>query len=130
MLLRMLANATAARLSEAIFGTSGSGSSSNGWIGTALMAFGGGKATGGTVNSGTTYLVGEKGPELFTPGTSGNITPNNALGGSGVTMNNNYVINVDARADRQQTIQEVSKMIDNKQAQQEDRLRRMGAITA
>jgi hypothetical protein len=129
MLLRMIANATAARLSEAIFGTNGqSGSSSNGWIGAALMAFGGGKAVGGPVNSGTTYLVGEKGPELFTPGASGNITPNSAMGGT--TMNNNYVINVDSRADRQQTIQEMSKMIDNKQAQQEDRLRRMGAITA
>jgi hypothetical protein len=30
--------------------------------------------------------VGERGPELFTPGTSGNITPNNALGG-GATVN-------------------------------------------
>ena len=29
--------------------------------------FGGGKAAGGPVTGGTTYLVGEKGPELFTP---------------------------------------------------------------
>ena len=41
--------------------------------------FGGGKATGGAVNSGTTYLVGEKGPELFTPERSGAIIPNHAL---------------------------------------------------
>jgi hypothetical protein len=27
--------------------------------------------------------VGERGPELFTPSSSGNITPNNALGGGG-----------------------------------------------
>ena len=32
--------------------------------------FGGGKAVGGPVASGTTYLVGEKGPELFTPNSS------------------------------------------------------------
>ena len=35
---------------------------------------------------GSTYLVGERGPELFTPGTSGSITPNNALGGGGNTI--------------------------------------------
>lgn len=46
--------------------------------------FGGGRAAGGPVNAGTTYLVGEKGPELFTPGISGNIIPNNKIsGGSG-----------------------------------------------
>lgn len=46
--------------------------------------FGGGRASGGPVNAGTTYLVGEKGPELFTPGISGNIIPNNKIsGGSG-----------------------------------------------
>lgn len=52
--------------------------------------FGGGKATGGTVAGGTTYLVGEQGPELFTPSASGYIVPNNKLassGGSGNTIN-------------------------------------------
>jgi hypothetical protein len=49
--------------------------------------FGGGKAAGGPVTGGTTYLVGEKGPELFTPGSSGNIIPNNRLGGGGGTIN-------------------------------------------
>lgn len=50
-------------------------------------AFGGGRASGGPVTSGTTYLVGEKGPELFTPNTSGAIIPNGAMGGSGTTIN-------------------------------------------
>jgi hypothetical protein len=49
--------------------------------------FGGGKASGGPVTAGTTYLVGEKGPELFTPNISGAIVPNNAMGGSGSTIN-------------------------------------------
>ncbi len=40
------------------------------------------KATGGPVMSGSTYLVGEKGPELFRASNSGNITPNNQLGGN------------------------------------------------
>jgi hypothetical protein len=39
------------------------------------------KASGGAVSGGRSVLVGERGPELFTPGTSGNITPNHALGG-------------------------------------------------
>lgn len=38
-----------------------------------------GKATGGLVNANETYLVGEKGMELFTPSVSGNITPNDQL---------------------------------------------------
>ena len=49
--------------------------------------FGGGKASGGPVSGGTTYMVGEQGPELFTPNGSGNITPNDKLGGSGTTIN-------------------------------------------
>lgn len=51
--------------------------------------FGGPRAMGGPVKSGTTYLVGEKGPELFTPALSGTITPNDKMGGT-----NNVVVNV------------------------------------
>ncbi len=40
------------------------------------------KALGGPVMRGQTYLVGEKGPELFTASNSGNITPNHKLGGN------------------------------------------------
>jgi phage-related minor tail protein len=48
------------------------------------------RAMGGPVAGGSTYLVGERGPELFTPGTSGSITPNNALGGgANITVNVN-----------------------------------------
>src|SRR5699024_5358615 len=57
-----------------------------GFIGTIATIFGGlfggARATGGPVSGGTTYLVGERGPELFTPSNSGNITPNHAIGGS------------------------------------------------
>jgi hypothetical protein len=41
------------------------------------------QALGGPVMGGTSYLVGEQGPELFTPSSAGNITPNHALGGGG-----------------------------------------------
>jgi len=50
------------------------------------MRFRGARALGGPVAGGSTYLVGERGPELFTPGTSGSITPNNALGSGGNTI--------------------------------------------
>lgn len=36
------------------------------------------RASGGPVNAGSTYLVGEEGPELFTPSRSGYIIPNGA----------------------------------------------------
>jgi len=42
-----------------------------------------GRASGGPVSSLSTYLVGEQGPELFTPSSSGTIIPNGALGGGG-----------------------------------------------
>ena len=40
---------------------------------------------------GNDYIVGERGPELFSPGVTGMITPNHALGGS-----TTVVVNVDA----------------------------------
>jgi len=51
-----------------------------------------GLATGGPAMANTPYIVGEKGPELFMPGRSGTIIPNNALS-AGTT---NVVVNVDA----------------------------------
>ena len=48
-------------------------------------------ADGGRIPGGRPTLVGERGPELFTPGVSGMITPNHALGGS-----TTVVVNVDA----------------------------------
>jgi hypothetical protein len=54
------------------------------------MRFRGARALGGPVAGGSTYLVGERGPELFTPTSSGNITANNAMGGGNtVTINVN-----------------------------------------
>ena len=41
-----------------------------------------GKAGGGAVVAGQPYMVGEKGPEMFMPGQSGTIIPNNNVGGT------------------------------------------------
>ena len=49
-------------------------------------------AIGGPVQSGSPYMVGERGPEMFVPNQSGSIIPNKSMGG-GITVVNN----VDAR---------------------------------
>jgi hypothetical protein len=49
--------------------------------------FGGMAALGGSVTRGNSYIVGERGPELFVPGAQGNIVPNNAMGSANVTVN-------------------------------------------
>ena len=83
MLDKMVADALAANLGDALFGSSFTkGGSLGGWAKTGLdWLFGGGKATGGPVQAGTTYMVGEKGQELFTPSVSGSITPNSQIKG-------------------------------------------------
>ncbi|HCS18466.1 MAG TPA: hypothetical protein DIW45_12540, partial [Erythrobacter sp.] len=48
--------------------------------------FDGARAMGGPVSAGKTYLVGEKGPELFSPGSSGSIIPNHELGGGSIAQ--------------------------------------------
>lgn len=54
--------------------------------------FGGARAEGGPVMGGRAYLVGERGPELFMPGASGQVVPN---GGMGVTINQTIYNNAD-----------------------------------
>ena len=44
-------------------------------------------AVGGPVRGGSSYLVGELGPEVFVPNESGNIIAKNRLGGGGTTIN-------------------------------------------
>ena len=50
-----------------------------------------GKYMGGPVAAGTPYIVGEKGPELFVPGSAGGIVPNGMGGGQSIIVNNNSV---------------------------------------
>lgn len=58
------------------------------------------RAMGGPVSAGAPYLVGERGPELFVPGKSGQIVPNHAMGGDtiNVTINTSADPNEVARA--------------------------------
>lgn len=59
------------------------------------MSISGMRASGGPVEAGNSYIVGEQGPELFTPSASGMIVPNSALSTS--NTESNVVFNVDAR---------------------------------
>tara|TARA_Y100001937_G_scaffold58483_1_gene80228 strand:- start:2895 stop:5141 length:2247 start_codon:yes stop_codon:yes gene_type:complete len=55
-----------------------------------------GREYGGSVRGNRSYVVGEAGPELFTPGVMGNITPNNQLGS---TVNVEFTVNaIDAQS--------------------------------
>jgi hypothetical protein len=49
-----------------------------------------GLADGGPAVAGRPYIVGERGPELFTPRQSGTVTPNNQLSGSQYTFNQTF----------------------------------------
>jgi len=81
-----LNNMANAFLNLGIFGNfGGSFEKGKGLLGTIF------RAEGGPVKGGKSYIVGERGPEMFTPGSSGMITPNHALGGS-----TNVIVNVDA----------------------------------
>lgn len=46
-----------------------------------------GRAAGGPVSSGRPYIVGERGPELFVPRSSGAIIPNGRMNGGGMNVN-------------------------------------------
>jgi hypothetical protein len=50
-----------------------------------LPTFGGGKATGGPITAGKSYMVGENGPEMIVPTSSGTVIPNHELGSGGNT---------------------------------------------
>jgi SLT domain-containing protein len=50
-----------------------------------------GRALGGPVMSNQSYIVGENGPEMFTPATTGRIIRNSDIGGGG-TVNVNFTI--------------------------------------
>ena len=65
------------------------------------------KALGGPVSAGSSYMVGERGPELFTPKHGGSIIPNNALGGGST----NVVVNVDASGSNVQGDQSQAKQL-------------------
>ena len=100
-----------------IFGFGG-GTGGGGLFGTAVSAGGLAlRAEGGPLSMGQPTIVGEKGPELIIPQSSGTVIPNHALGGMGnngpqVVYNGPYIANMSA-IDTQSATQFLAK---NKQA--------------
>jgi hypothetical protein len=94
MIRQMLAQIISQQLLVAFFGmfTGGTGFLAN--FSKAAISSIQGRASGGPVSAGRPYIVGERGPELFVPGSSGGIVPNGAMMG-GMTVAPVY--NIDAR---------------------------------
>jgi hypothetical protein len=90
------------------------------------------KAMGGPVASGSPYVVGEKGPELFVPHASGTIVPNNKMGGGSgsgggsVTVNYNIAAGV-SRADLAPILEQERRRL---KAEIPDMVRRGGGYRA
>lgn len=82
-----------------------------GSIASRLNPFGGGRASGGSVMGGTSYLVGERGAELFTPSSNGTITPNSALSGG-----NTYNITVNGALDGESVSRQIIDLLNRSQA--------------
>jgi len=70
-----------------------------------------GFANGGRPPVGRASIVGEKGPELFIPKTSGTIIPNDRIGGTGGGVTNNIVVNVDASGSNVEGNEQESKQL-------------------
>jgi len=72
-------------------------------------------ASGGPVSRGRPYLVGEEGPELFSPEDDGDITSNDKLGSGGGTVNHiNIKLDVSGvtdRSDKRALAREISDML-------------------
>lgn len=81
--LKQITSATG-QISASLF----SGDFGGGSAGVAASVPTGARAEGGPVSKGGTFLVGERGPELFTPKQDGNITSNEDLGRRPVVENN------------------------------------------
>lgn len=97
---RIQAQAALGSLATSALGSMGT-STSGGWGAALISAISGARANGGPVNAGLSYLVGERGPEIFTPSSTGSITPNHLIGvgagaggGGGGNININTTVQV------------------------------------
>ena len=88
------------------------------------FSFGGGKASGGNVATNRSYMVGERGAEMFTPSSNGFITPNDQLAGGSpvnVTLNLSTGVQSTVRAELMQMLPMISENV--KHAVSDARLR-------
>ena len=100
-------------------------------IGGAIKSAFGFRAMGGPVNSGSPYVVGEKGPELFVPRSSGSIVPNGAMGSSGGSAGGvNVTYNIAAGVSRAELVPILEQERRRLKAEIPDMVRRGGSYRA
>lgn len=84
-----------------------------------------GRASGGDIAANQPYWVGEQGPELVVPRSSGTVIPN---GAGGATINVNPTIHIDSRTDQAQIMGLVQRGIAESVAQVEQSFTRGGRL--
>lgn len=110
---RILVTKPLERALEGVFSSFMPGGGSSDWLtqmGTSIgsFIFGGAKAGGGAVFPGQAYLVGERGPEIFAPQSSGTIIPNESAAYS-TTININ-VTGVSNSDDMRRSASQIASM--------------------
>ena len=89
------------------------------------------RAEGGPVNAGSPYVVGERGPELFVPSSSGSIVPNGAMGSSGGSAGGvNVTYNIAAGVSRAELVPILEQERRRLKAEIPDMVRRGGSYRA
>jgi len=102
-----------ASIGRAIGGSLFGGGGGGGGGGNTFDAFGDMLAHGGIARGGKTHLVGEQGPELFVPNTTGTVIPNNQLGGgvTNVTLNISTGVQGTVRAEIMDLMPQITEQV-------------------
>ena len=112
MLQAVIQKAIMQPLLDSIMGGMGGGMGGGGGFNPLSMVMGLFKAEGGAVKGNSPYIVGEKGPELFMPGTTGRVIPNNEMGsGSGGTPVTFQIQALDSKAGTEFILENKNKII-------------------
>lgn len=108
MIDRMVAELLASKLLNFLVGDFGKTGNVGGAIGDLF------RAEGGPINAGQPYIVGEKGPELIVPNSSGSVIANKNLGGgmgSNVSINIQALDGADAMRVMEQNKREITELV-------------------
>ncbi|RBO54068.1 phage tail tape measure protein [Rhodovulum sp. BSW8] len=121
-------------LFSGLFATAGGGTGTVKPVaGLIAQGIAGARASGGPVSGGKSYLVGEMGPEIFTPRMSGQIIPNGAFstnsgGGGSVRMGDIYVSVGQTNADPRQIAEAVRRVAREEAQIAQARTARVGKV--
>ena len=97
-------------LGSSLHGGGGKKSGIGGFFKSVIGSLFGARASGGPVTAGKSYIVGEQGPEMFTPSGNGNIARNGSGGGGGLTVNFN-LNSIDSRSGTEFIIEQKKQIV-------------------